>query len=181
MLCWTDVEKQVAEDFHVRREYTTDLRKVFLEDVDSEDERTISILVWDNGVQRGGCSTDQSKVDADLLKARAKFIDDMHAEGESATNVKIRSFLEINHGVQVSRRMVQRCLKRLGLDWKRAKPKKKMFNAYRKQVLRDYLIGLDRYMKHINSGNENGYVLVYTNESYVHPNHCLKSSYFTSG
>ena len=54
-LCWTDVECQVAEDFHVRREYITDLRKVFLEDVDSEDERTVSILVWDNGLRLDCC------------------------------------------------------------------------------------------------------------------------------
>ena len=178
-VCWTHVERDVAEDFHVGREYLYDLRKVFLEDVDAEDERTGAILVWDCD-KRGGIG-DSQKVDAEVLKDIATFVDDAHKDGESATNHKIRSYLEDKHGLTVSRRTVQRCLKRLGLAWKRGKPKKKTLTAYRKQAVKDYLVGLDRYVRHINSGNQNGYVFVYTDESYVHPSHCLKNSYFANG
>ena len=61
----------MAEDFHVRREYLTDLTKVFLETLDDEDERVASILVWDAGPKRGGSIDSLGKIDTDGLKVIA--------------------------------------------------------------------------------------------------------------
>jgi transposase len=65
----------------------------------------------------------------------ASYIDEVHAKGTSVTNSKLRNWLQDTHGIEVSRRPIQRKLCALGLSWSKIKPKKKTLNAYRLKAI----------------------------------------------
>lgn len=186
-LNWTSIETEIMEDFGVGRNNISILRRVFLEEIDEDDFNIqYNVSVFGEKNIRGGASPtfdkdQQYKVSNQMLQGIVGFIDKMHAEDSSATNERIRNFIKDEYDVVVSRRTVQRCLRRLGLDWRKTKPKRKTFSSYRRSSVREYLVSLDQYTKHINSGNDKGYVLVYTDESYVHKSHNVGRSYTIKG
>jgi hypothetical protein len=77
------------------------------------------------------------------------------------------------------RTMSTRCLTKLGLGYRRSKPKRRTLGAYRNEVIRDYLISLDSYVKRINAGEK--LLLVYLDESYLHSTHGSAFSYHEQG
>jgi hypothetical protein len=63
--------------------------------------------------------------------------------------------------------------KGLGLTWKRVSNKRRGMGAYRNDLLRQFMIDVDKVI------NNDDCVIVGTNESYIHRNHCSKFSYVT--
>jgi hypothetical protein len=62
-------------------------------------------------------------------------------------------------------------LSRLGLSWRKVKPKKRTLGSYRKDAIRDFLIGYDKHYRDPNV------IFVYTDESYIHAGHGVANSY----
>ena len=121
-MSWTSIEKEVAEDFHVGRSYVTKIRCMFIEDGD--------VAIFGEVKARGGAAgkyshEKQQKVPGYVLVSMASYIDNVHAKGTSLTNRKLRNWLRDTHGIEVSRRTVQRKLCALGLSWSKIKPKKR--------------------------------------------------------
>lgn len=177
-MSWTAIEEEVSTDFGVNRNHLTSLRKEFLDDGD--------VLVWSEDSARGGAAegydhSKNRKISPEILKSIAHFIDSEHALGRSVVNRAVRSWLLENHSISVGRSTVQRAMKRLGLQWQAIKPVKKTLNAYRLKAIRDFIIGLDKIHTAITNGNEEAYVFVFTDESYIHNSHAIKVSYLSSG
>jgi hypothetical protein len=68
-------------------------------------------------------------------------------------------------------------MKTMGLGWLPVRQAKRTFASYRIKAIRDYLIALDSHLRH-QSSRRSETVFVFTDESYVNANHCLKNSYF---
>ena len=145
---WTSIESKVASELKVRREHVTELRKVF------EQEQKVMVV---NTQQRGKASPNyklQLKVTEDVLGELSSWVDEQHAIGESVTNERLRNWLETSKHIQVSRRQAGRYLDCMGLRWRKARPKPKAVSEYRTEVLEDYLIGFDSYIKRIDAGKK---------------------------
>ena len=171
-ISWTAIEEEVASDFHVAPVYLKELRKAYIEDGD--------VLVWGQLVPRGGAAeaydgSNQTQMTPELCVGVASYIDGLHATGASVTNMKVQAHL-LSNEVSVSRRTVQRLFRRLGVNWRQAKPKKKTFDAYRRKAICNFLVGLDKHVKDIDNGGDG--VLVFTDESYIHQGHASAYSYF---
>lgn len=177
-ITWTYIEETVAHDFCVKKEHLTELRSTFLDDGD--------VLVFGQENERGGAAenydhTKQEKVSSAILLELAKYIDQQHAEGRCVTNRKLRNWLRDEHGVDVSRRTVQRKLKELGLSWSKVKPQKRTLSSFRLKAIRDYLIEFSNHVQEIENGNPNDYVFVFQDESYIHNTHAGGYSYVQKG
>jgi transposase len=177
-ITWTSIEETVASDFCVWKGHLAELRGTFLDDGD--------VLVFGQENARGGAadnydSTKQEKLSGEVLLEMAKYIDQQHAEGRSVTNRKLRNWLRDEHGIDVSRRTVQRKLKALGLTWSKVKPSKRTLGSFRLKAIREYLIDFSNYVQEIENGNPNGYVFVSTDESYIHNTHAHDYSYVQKG
>ena len=167
-ISWTSIDISISQDFKVRKETISQLRKTFAKDG--------SVLITDATVRgRGSTNYDIAvKVDTNMLESLAKWVDEQHSKGTSITNERVRNWLE-SKGVTISRRQAARYLDRMGLRWRKARPKKRAVSEYRLEVLEDFLVGLDKYVKLADSGE--GIVFVFTDESYVHNTHCHDYSY----
>ena len=64
---------------------------------------------------------------------------------------------------------------KLGLSYRKVKPRKRTLGAYRLEVIRDFLIEYDKYYKLIEEGKD--YVFVFMDESYVHSTHSSERSF----
>ena len=109
---WSVIESEGATDFHVGREYTTALRKGFLDDghkyIFGGDDRGYAV-----GVAAGYYNT---KLNKDLLKAIAIYIDDIHSEGEYMVSNGENFHLLHNIGIDVHITTCGRVMKRIGLN-----------------------------------------------------------------
>ena len=47
------------------------------------------------------------------------------------------------------------------------------------EILHNFLVDLDTYIKKIESGNEEGLIFVFMDESYIHQNHCMNKTYLS--
>jgi transposase len=178
LITWTSIEETVANDFCVRKGHLTELRRNFLDDGD--------VLVFGQENERGGAAENydfskQEKISNEVLLEFTKYIDEQHAEGRSVTNRKLRNWLRDEHGIDVSRRTVQRKLQALGLSWSKVKPQKRTLGSFRNKAIRDYLIEFSTYLQEIENGNPNDYVFVFEDESYVHNTHAAEYSYVREG
>jgi ribosomal protein S19E (S16A) len=178
-ISWTLIEEAVARDLCVRREYLTELCKVFLDDGD--------VTVFGEENQRGGATekydhSKQQKISRKVLLAMAKFIDQQHSEGRSVTvtNRKLLNWLKQEHDIEVSRKTVQH-LKDLGLSWSKVKPKKRTLGSFGLKAIRDYLIALNQIVIAMENGNPENLVFVFIDESYVHTTHAHDHSYLQKG
>jgi hypothetical protein len=177
-ITWTSIEEEVARDFCVGREYLTEIRRIFLDEGD--------VVVFGTENARGGAAekydhSSQQKVSIEHLKEMVKFIDQQHSEGRSVTNRKVRNWLLQDQGIEVSRRTIQRKLQDLGLSWSKVKPQMRTLGSFRLKAIREFLISLDKYVRAIENGNQDGMVFVFTDESYVHNTHALDHSYLQNG
>jgi transposase len=72
----------------------------------------------------------QLTIKAVMLVAIESYVDQMHAKGAPVTNKKVRGMLTDKYQLHVTRRSVQRAMKKLGLCWRPSKPKARMLGAY---------------------------------------------------
>jgi hypothetical protein len=172
-MSWTSIEKEVAKDFHVGCSYVTKIRCMFIED---GDVAMFGELEAHGGGAENNSLEKQQKVPGYVLVSMASYIDKVHAKGTSVTNRKLRNWLRDTHGIDVSRRTIQRKLCALGLSWSKIKPKKKTLNSYRLKAIRDFSIQHDLVYKSILSGGSD-YVYVFTDESYMHQSYAMDHSY----
>ncbi len=172
-ISWTYVDKEVARILMVDKVHVSILRKFCYDEGELPDIKT--------GTRGRGSSAFNKEsmfsINESQVKALASHVDSTHAKGETCTNKKLRVFMKDEHGLEVSRTTMQRTMKRLGLSWRKVKPKARTFGAYRNEAIRDYLIDLDKYTREIANGNEKGLVFVFMDESYVHDNHAAAYSF----
>jgi hypothetical protein len=162
---WTLIEEAVARDFCVRREYLTELRRIFL------DEGDVVVFGMENA--RGGAAENydhstQQKVSSEQLIEMVKYIDQQHSEGRSVTNRKVRNWFRQEQGIDVSRSTVQRKLQDAGLSWSKVKPQKRTLASFRLKAIIDYLISINKHVHAIESGNPEGLVFAADNAPYHH-------------
>ena len=81
----------------------------------------------------------------------------------------------------MSRSTVQRKLQDAGLSWSKVKPQKRTLASFRLKAIRDYLITFNKYVHAIESGNPEGIVFAFTDESYIHNTHAMDHSYVQQG
>jgi hypothetical protein len=178
-ITWRSIEEAVACDFCVRCEHLTELGCIFLKEGD--------IIVFGEGNVRGNATKNydhskQQKVSSEHLKEMVKYIDQQHSKGCSVMNIKVLNwFRQEEQGVIMSCHTVQLKLQDLGLSWSKIKPQKRTLGSFRLKAIRDYLISFNKLVCDIQSGNLDGLVFAFADESYVHNTHALDNSYLQKG
>ena len=111
-----------------------------------------------------------------ILRDIVSFVDDTHAKCKAVVARDIVAHVFDNHQMNIDRRTAGRELSKLGLTWAPIRTAKRTYASYRKQAVKDYLIGLDGYIRDMNKGKSNN-IFIFTDESYININHGYKSSY----
>lgn len=102
-------------------------------------------------------------------------MDSLHLNGETATSRKICRHLMKEHAIEVHQSTISCVVNWMGMSWKLMKGKKMTFRSQHNLVLCKFLIQLKLFIKE----QREEYVLVFTDESYIHQNHKSKSCYQT--
>ena len=174
-ISWNSMESEVATMVRMKVDHVVSLRKNIL------DSGTSEVQVFD-GKTRGyaeGTQTKTTKATKDVLVNASNYVETIHRDGKTASARKIQYYLLRQHKLAVHCRTVGRMMKTLGLSWAPLKSKPRTFASHRHENLRNYLIELDKYVRHINNGNQEKYTFVFTDESYIHQNHSSGKSYLT--
>ena len=119
----------------------------------------------------------KSKLTLEHKKAIASFVDSQHRKGKAVVSRYVLAFLLERFDLVVHRTTIGRTMKNMGLGWLPVRQAKRTFASYRIKAIRDYLIAFDSHLRH-QSSRRSQTVFVFTDESYVNMNHCLKNSYF---
>jgi transposase len=110
-ITWTPIEREASNMLHCHISHVTSVHKQF--------EKHKVIPHFDiKG--RGGASETydrdrQSTIKQVTLVEIAKYVDEMHSKGCSVTNKKVRGMLKSKFELKVTRRSIQRAMKKLGL------------------------------------------------------------------
>jgi hypothetical protein len=90
----------------------------------------------------------------------------------------MRNYIRNHLGVNLKKSAMSTYFRRLGLQWKPVRTKKRNLGAYRMDLLREFLIELDKYYKQWIADKDNcPFVFVFTDESYIHRTHAMSNSY----
>ena len=166
-ISWNSIESEVATMVRMKVDHVVSLRKKIL------DSGTGEVQVFD-GKTRGyseGNQTKTTKATKDVLVNVSNYVETVHRDGKTSSARKIQCYLLRKHKLAVHRRTIGQIMKTLGLSWAPLKSKPRTFASHRHENLRNYLIELDKYVRHINNGNQEKYTFVFTDESYIHQNH----------
>ena len=131
---WTVIENDIYTDFHVRREYIKALRRGFL------DGGHVYIFVGDD---RGHAAESiarcpNTKLNNDLLKAIAIYIDEVHSKGKALISNGVKCHLLQKIGVDVQQKTCGRAMKRIGLNWSPIKKTSRKYASYRVHTIREF-------------------------------------------
>jgi hypothetical protein len=152
---------------HVKRQYVVDLHRQLV------DEGCVLLFGHSDGSKRGPKEEIHRKLNQMQVQSIVDRVDNYHADGRTITNREIRNYLTLEHQITLSKMTISNYFKRLGLTWKRVSNKRRGMGAYQKDLLRQFMIDVDKVM------NNDDCIIVGTNESYIHRNHCSKFSYIT--
>ena len=191
-ISWTQIEMFIAQNLNLNKNYVRILRKNLLTDgeiatfgssgnTDSPNNKD------DEADYDSECDDDDNNtIESKMMINKQQFqdmvdqVDEQHKLGVTVTRNKLRLFLRDKHNIKPSKSSISRYMKRGGLKYKPTKNKGRNIGAYRKDLLRNYLIKLDKLVK----GEDNpacDYVLCFTDESYCHQNHSCKNSISKKG
>jgi transposase len=161
----TGVDASVAADFHTSAETVREIRKTY--------EATGEVAYWKSETRGAGADSYPTKQKLSFVQQLrlASHIDTQHAAGRRVTNKTCINFLASTYNITISRSTMAAYLSRLGLSWRKVKPKKRTLGSYRKDAIRDFLIGYDKHYRDPNV------IFVYTDESYIHAGHGVANSY----
>jgi transposase len=164
---WRLLYDEVSSKLHVKRQYVVDLHRQLV------DEGCVLLFGHGDGSKRGPKEEIHRKLNQVQVQSIVDRVDDYHADGRTITNREIRNYLTLEHQITLSKMTISNYFKRLGLTWKRVSNKRRGMGAYRKDLLRQFMIDVDKVI------NDENCIIVGTDESYIHRNHCSKFSYVT--
>ena len=131
---WFAIEKEIANDFHVKINNLKELRcmffcdgEVFVPKIDTQGPKPGAIML-------------NTKVTPSVLKTILDFINNRHAEKKSVTSTMIVGKVIEVHNIHLHHRTISRKMNLLGKQWAPIRPKKKLFSAQHHKALRNYLI-----------------------------------------
>ena len=178
---WSAIDREVAEDFGCKLSHLVDIRQHFFE---SEGADVLVMGEWENEEdnQRGRTNNNnKQKVKQQHLLAIVEYVDLLHSKGSGVTCQKISNHLKKDHHLEISRTQVRYSMRKLQLSYQAVKKKRRNTNSFRPERIRDFVIGYDKIYRKITVENEDKWVFIFTDESYVHSNHCHGNSYFVNG
>ena len=191
-ISWHLIEKVVAENFFITQRYVNILRKSLFEDgelvvfggktgnIDSPTKENDDDDAFDDEEEAEDDTEDKINKQHLLTKHELLLLIDVidieHGKGETVTRNKMRMFLEDEHNIIVSNATIGRTMNRIGLSYKPIKKKSRNVGAYRKDLLRDYIIEFDKIVTMLEQPDCN-FIHVFTDESYCLQNHSNKCSY----
>jgi hypothetical protein len=164
---WRFLYDEVSSKLHVKRQYVVDLHCQLV------DEGCVFLFGHGDGSKRGPKEEIHRRLNPLQVQSMVDSVDDYHANGRTITNREIRDYLMLEHQITLSNMTISNYFERLGLTWKRVNNKRRGMGAYLKDLLRQFMIDIDKVMN-----NENC-IIVGTDESYIHRNHCSNFSYVT--
>jgi hypothetical protein len=179
-LSWTMLEEEIALFLQVKRKHVTKLRRSFFDDGD-----VTSLPKHNNNQQsnRGAGSPDYPtamKLDCDQLQELIKEVDSRHAGGKTVTNQLMRNFIRMTFQIDLSKSTMSSYFSNLGLEWKAIRSRKKNVGAYRMDLLRDFIVELDKNYKIWKDDPAScPFVFVFTDETYIHKTHAQSKSYLS--
>jgi hypothetical protein len=137
-ITWTSIEEAVARNFCVCCEHLTELGRIFLDKGD--------IMFGMENAQGSAAKkyghSNKTTVSSLHLMEMVMYIDQQHLKGHSVTNRKVRKWLRLEQGVNMSRRTVQCKLQNLGQPCSKVKPQKKTLGSLRLRAFRDISLAL---------------------------------------
>ncbi len=126
-------------------------------------------------VEAGNQSNHKTLIQYNTTSKIRQFILESHQEGTACTSKHIQDLLHKKFHLEVPLRTVQRHLHRLGFEYKRNHTPKK-HNLREKQSVRQQR---HSYLHEIHKIRQNGYTIVYLDESFLHHYHGQKFSWFS--
>ena len=173
-ISWDSIEEEISSDFKVKKLYVRDLRRHFFEHGEIEITEAIP-----RGFRTGTLETKNTKVTSAVIRTILDFIHKRHADNQPVTASMLIGHIFEKKRILIGKTTIARTMKMLGKQWHPIKPKKRTFSSQHQLALRAFLIKLDAYIKHINAGNTEKLVFVFTDESYIHQLHTAKFSYLS--
>ena len=87
------------------------------------------------------------------MQAILKFVDDNHASGRSVTANLVCSHLLEAHHLDVSKRCMHYCMRKLGLQYNNASFTRRNMNGFSPETIREFRIKFDEIHRHVLNGN----------------------------
>ena len=118
-----------------------------------------------------------TKITLAMMRTFKYFIKERHADSQSVTLSILKGKIFESHAVGLRHCTIGRRMKDLGKERAPMRLKKRNFSAQHHKALRDFLIKLDEILKHLEEGNDENYVFVFTDKSYINQKYGLKFTY----